>query len=95
MCASKFLTQLLYASLQRNPCRHTQVSLPEPVGCIGLTEDPNVVLAALRRSVVLFDLSKGEVIRFVHVFLACNSKCHGSMKAWHANVKHKQQVGWR
>lgn len=44
-------------------CRHKQVSLPEPVGCIGLTEDPNVVLAALRRSVVLFDLNKGEVLR--------------------------------
>lgn len=45
------------------PCRHSQVSLPEPVGCIGLTEDPNVVLAALRRSVVLYDLTKQSVIR--------------------------------
>ena len=46
-------------------CRHSQVSLPEPVGCIGLTEDPNIVLAALKRSIVLFDLAKGEVIRSV------------------------------
>jgi len=42
--------------------RHSEVKLPEPVGNIGLTEDPNILLAALRRSLVLFDLTKQKVV---------------------------------
>ncbi len=43
--------------------RHTKVKLPEPVGNIGLTEDPNILLAALKRAIVLFDLAKQSVVR--------------------------------
>lgn len=42
--------------------RHSEVRLPEPVGNIGLTDDPNVLLAALRRSLVLFDLTKQKIV---------------------------------
>lgn len=42
--------------------RHSEVKLPEPVGCIGLTEDPNILLAALRRTIILFDLTKQTVV---------------------------------
>jgi len=45
--------------------RHSEVKLPEPVGNIGLTEDPNILLAALRRSIVLFDLTKQKIVRFI------------------------------
>lgn len=56
---SRNLLNLLYCN------RHSQVKLPEPVGNIGLTEDPNILLAALRRSIVLFDLTKQNIIRFI------------------------------
>ena len=46
--------------------RHSEVKLPERVGCIGLTEDPNILLAALTRAVVLFDLTKQTVVRCRH-----------------------------
>lgn len=45
--------------------RHSEVKLPEPVGNIGLTEDPNILLAALRRSLVLFDLTKQKIVRLI------------------------------
>ncbi|KAL3150792.1 hypothetical protein ABBQ32_000558 [Trebouxia sp. C0010 RCD-2024] len=43
--------------------RHTEVKVPEPIGNIGLTEDPNILLAALKRAIVLFDLAKQAVVR--------------------------------
>ena len=61
----------LGASLQSIPkhlslCRLSQVKLPERVGCIGLTEDPNVLLAALHRRIVLFDLKQQKITRYSH-----------------------------
>lgn len=43
--------------------RYTSAKVSEPVGNIGLTDDPNILLAALKRAVVLFDLSKQAVVR--------------------------------
>lgn len=37
-------------------CRHQSFPLKQPVGCIALTEDPNIVLAALEREVVTINL---------------------------------------
>ena len=45
------------------PDRHSEVKTPEPVGNIGLTEDPNILLVALKRAVVLFDITKHSIVR--------------------------------
>ena len=37
-------------------CRHQSFPLKQPVGCIALTEDPNIILAALEREVVTINL---------------------------------------
>ena len=37
-------------------CRHRSFPLKQPVGCIALTEDPNIILAALEREVVTINL---------------------------------------
>lgn len=44
--------------------RHSEVNVPEPIGNIGLTEDSNILLAALKRAVVLFDLTKQSIVRY-------------------------------
>ena len=39
------------------------VHLPEPVGFVGLTEEPDQVLAGMERRVVLVDLQSQSIIR--------------------------------
>lgn len=40
---------------------HRTVHTPEPVGCIALTSEPLIVLAALEHSVVTLNLETGAV----------------------------------
>lgn len=44
------------ASCEDDSDRHHSFPLKQPVGCIALTEDPNIVLAALEREVVTINL---------------------------------------
>lgn len=52
------------------PCRLISVQLPEPVGFVALTEVPDQVLAGMERRVVLVDLQKESIIRYVLAWLS-------------------------